>query len=171
MKPTSLIFYLVCFTPPSIKFIPQTTTHLTFRRNEEIFLSSMIEFICNQSFTIFPQWTIHNASGQISFHSTILQTSSTDLYIPPQTLSIGLYEFHLTVTTSIASHVTSSKSISIQINPSGVTMNLIPSRLSMITHGYQQHLQLNPGKYSIDHDGYPFQPHVSLKLQYSEKYM
>lgn len=48
----------------------------------------------------------------------------------------------------------------VRINPSGITANLIRLGTSMITRGHDQDLQLNPGLYSSDSDGYPFNASV-----------
>ncbi len=159
-------FYLACSTPLSIKLIPESLTPLEYQRNEEIFLSSLIEFHCEKSFVIFPKWIIYNSSYEIQFHPTIIETTHMDLFIPSHTLSVGVYQLKLTIATSMSSNLISSKSISLRINPSGITLNIIPYGISMITHGYQQNLQLNPGKYSIDRDGYAFNANVSFNLYF-----
>ncbi|UJR19382.1 hypothetical protein I4U23_022512 [Adineta vaga] len=52
--------------------------------------------------------------------------------------------------------IQSSQSVFIQINPTGITANLVPLGTSMITSGYEQDLYFNPGNYSYDPDGFPF---------------
>ncbi|UJR16760.1 hypothetical protein I4U23_003660 [Adineta vaga] len=151
----------LCSIPPSIQLIPETITPLEYQRDEEIFLSSFVEFNCDKPFFVYPKWTISNFSHDISLNSLFIETTYQDLYIPPSTLSVGRYHIKLTVSTSILSNIISSKPIFIHIVPSGISLNIIPHGLLMITHGYQQDLQLNPGKYSVDHDGYPFNANVS----------
>ncbi|UJR38897.1 hypothetical protein I4U23_031565 [Adineta vaga] len=61
-----------------------------------------------------------------------------------------------------------SKSVYIQVNPTGITVNLVPLGTSMITSGYQQDLYLNPGNYSNDPDGYPFNSTVYFIIPNSQ---
>jgi hypothetical protein len=105
------------------------------------------------------KWTIYSNSSGIDFNSTTSQTTSSELYISSQTLSSGLYEMKLTVTIF---DMISSESVFVKINPSGIAVNLIQYGTSMITHGYQQDLKLDPGKFSMDLDNDEFDPNVSL---------
>jgi hypothetical protein len=107
------------------------------------------------SFPVKTKWTIYHNSYKIQFDSTTL----TQLYIPAQILSYGLYELNLTVTML---NLTSSESISVEIYSSGITANLIPYETSMITRGNQQELKLDSGNFSINPDGYAFNASVSL---------
>ncbi|CAF1116536.1 unnamed protein product [Adineta ricciae] len=145
-----------CIVPPSIQLAPELSSTSEYQRNEEIFLSSSVEFICNKPFLIYSKWTISNSSQELQFNAGVVETTYNDLYIPPNTLPVGLYQVKLTISTSISSTLTSHQSIYIQINPSGIILNLIPHGISMITHEYRRDLQLNPGKYSIDLDGNTF---------------
>jgi hypothetical protein len=70
----------------------------------------------------------------------------------------------LTVTVGISSNLTSSKSVFIKIISSGIVLNLVEYGPSIISHGYKQDLELNPGKYSIDLDGYQLNPNVSYRI-------
>ena len=94
-------------------------------------------------------------------------TTSSELYLPSGTLPFGLYQLTLMVTMNISSDLTRSASAYVQINPSGITANLVPLGTSMITSGADQDLQLNPGLYSLDLDGKQFNASVnpsSLRL-------
>ena len=86
----------------------------------------------------------------------------SDLYIPSLTLSFSLYELKLTATIIPSLTTIESKSLFVQIIPSGITVNLIESSASLITHEQGQDLKLDPESYSIDHDGYLFNVSVSL---------
>jgi hypothetical protein len=59
-----------------------------------------------------------------------------------------------------ASHLTSSASAYVKITPSGITVNLVQFGTSMITRGHEQDLTLDPGTFSIDLDGNPFNASV-----------
>ncbi|UJR19272.1 hypothetical protein I4U23_022401 [Adineta vaga] len=143
-------------SPPTITLIPGISTlssPLQFRRSQDFTIFSIIHLNCNISISINTQWTIKNCSSsclhQIPSNPTVITTFS-ELYIPSRTLPYGLYEIKLTVTMINMTSITSSAIVYIQITPSGTTANLIQYGTSMITHGYQQNLQLDPGSYSVD---------------------
>jgi len=50
------------------------------------------------------------------------------------------------------SSLTTSSSVYVQITASGITANLVQLGTSMITSGYEQDLNFNPGTYSVDPD-------------------
>jgi hypothetical protein len=87
-------------------------------------------------------------------------TTHSELFIPAKILSDGIYELQLNVTMTASPNLTSSASVYIKINPSNITVNLAPLGTSMIKHGYQQNLILNPGAYSIDPDANTFNKSV-----------
>jgi hypothetical protein len=149
----SRVSILAC-QPPAITFIPEISL-LEFRRSEDIYIGSNIEFTCNDSVSVITKWTIYDLS-QTELDIPEVEQTSPDLYIPPLTLPFGLYEFKLIATTIPLSTTIESKSIFVRIIPSGMIINLIPSSVSLITHGREQDLKLNPGSYSIDRDGYAF---------------
>jgi hypothetical protein len=60
-----------------------------------------------------------------------------------------------------SSNLTSSSSTFVTITPSGIKANLVQYGTSMITHGYEQDLILDPGTYSADIDGYTFNATVN----------
>jgi hypothetical protein len=156
-----------CFSP-IITLIPSTSSlpsPIQYRRNEDIFISSNIQLNCNNSFSTINQWTIYNCTSidcsfQIQIDQTI-QTTFTELYIPPQTLSYGIYELKLTVTVVSPLNLISSYSIYVNIIPSGISANLLQYGTSMITRGYQQNLTFDPGTFSVDLDENIFNAAVS----------
>lgn len=125
----------------------------------------MIEFNCNQSLLRTVRWIIRtcliNCSNPIQLDRTISVTS-TELYIPARILDYGIYELQFSVTmTKYPSSFTTSSSIYIRIISSDIIVNLLPLGTSMITHGYEQNLILDPGSYSIDLDNNIFNASVS----------
>ena len=116
------------------------------------------------------EWIIRNCtttscSNRIHLNSTIVITSS-ELYIPSQTLQYGIYQFELTVTMTNSSCLNTSVSTYIQIISSSIFVNSFYLGTSMITNGYEQDLLLNPGSYSIDLDNNIFNTSVSLEIEY-----
>jgi hypothetical protein len=134
------------------------TSPIHFRRNQDFYLSTNIQFDSNQSLTIEPKWTIYkNDSSEVELHPNTF----TELYVPARTLAVGLYEFHLKIPS-----FNLSKSLFVKIIPSGTIANLVPWGTSMITRGYRQDLKLDPGTFSVDLDGYPVQTNVSFSKQF-----
>ena len=165
-----MISSLACFAPKIVLISTASNLSLPikFRRDEDFSISSAVELNCNSSLAITIQWTIHtcidsNCSNSIHVDSTIA-TSFNELFIPSRTLLCGLYQLKLIVTMAISSSLKSSQSAYIQIEPSGTSANLFLFGTLMITNGYQQDLQLNPGLYSIDQDGYDFNASVNSFL-------
>jgi hypothetical protein len=160
-------YVLLECSSPTVTLIPGTSSSLSspisFRRNQDFYILSMIELNCHNSFSTTTQWTIKNCSlncsNNIQFDETIITTFS-EIFIPARTLSYGIYQLKLVVT----SNLTSSSSVFVQIIPSGMIANFFLLGTSMITNGYQQDLVLNPGRFSIDLDGYPFNASVSYIL-------
>jgi hypothetical protein len=163
-----MFIILACFSP-TITLIPGTsslTSPIQFRRIQDFYISSNIEFHCNNSFYLITEWTIKNCTNsicsyEIQFDPTIIQTKVSELYIPSRTLAYGIYELKLTVTMISSSNLISSSSAFVRITPSGITANLVELGTSMITRGNQQELKLDPGTYSVDLDGYIFDANVS----------
>lgn len=73
----------------------------------------------------------------------------------------------LSVTMANLSTTVSSSSAYIRILPSGIAANLVQYGTSMITHGYEQDLILDPGKYSVDFDQEIFNATVRTSSLYS----
>ena len=94
--------------------------------------------------------------------STIV-TNYAEIYIPSRTLPYGTYELQLTVTMANATNLVSSASAYVKINPSGIAVNIGPYGTSTITWGYEQDLNLDPGTYAVDLDGYAFNTSVSAQ--------
>jgi hypothetical protein len=148
--------------------IPSTSSlssPIQYRRNEDFFISSNIQLNCINSLSTINQWTIYNCSStncsfQIQIDQTV-QTTFSELYIPPQTLSYGIYQLKLTVTMVSSLNLISSSSAYVQIIPSGIFANLLQYGTPMITRGYQQNLTLDPGKFSVNLDQNIFNASVS----------
>ena len=83
-----------------------------------------------------------------------------ELFVPARSLDFGIYRIKLAVTTTFSSQLASSSEIYLQIIPSPVKVNLVQLGSSMITHGQQQTLTLDPGSYSIDPDSALFNTSV-----------
>ena len=132
---------------------------LQYRGNEDFFISSTIHSACaNQSFPLQTEWTFFRfPSIPVSVDPVIKRTFS-ELYVPAQILPVGLYQLTLTVT-FLGSF---SASTYVQIIPSGIAVHLFPLSTSLITHGYNQDLILDPGRFSINLDGVPFNASVSV---------
>ena len=73
----------------------------------------------------------------------------------------GIYELKLTVTMENFPTLISTASAFVNIISSAIIPNLVPLGTTVITHGYQQDLILNPGKYSVDPDQNEFNASVS----------
>jgi hypothetical protein len=59
----------------------------------------------------------------------------------------------------------------VQINPSGITANLVQFGTSLVTGGQQQDLILNPGIHSINPDESTFNASVNIEiLNYSNSF-
>ena len=160
-NPTTLLS-LSCF-PPVITLIPSAallSSPIQFRRNQDFYISSNIQFNCNNSLTITTQWTVYNCtsntcSTQLQLDQSV-QTTFSELYIPARTLPYGLFKLRLTVTMTQSSQAVSSSSAYVRVTPSGITANLVQYGTSMITRGHEQNLTLDPGTFSVDLDGNVF---------------
>jgi hypothetical protein len=139
---------------------------MQFRRMQDFFISSTIKLQCNRTSVMRTRWALANCTlgpclqlppEQID---PTIQTAFTELYIPARTLPFGLYELRLHVTMNVTDNVTASQAAYVRITPSGFTANLVQLGTSMITSGTRQDLHLNPGLYSVDRDGFPFNASV-----------
>jgi hypothetical protein len=142
-----------------------------FRRNQDFEISSNIQLNCNISLSTIIQWTINNCTSgtclsQIQIDQTV-QTTLSELYIPARTLSYGIYELKLIVTMVASSNLASSASAYVEINPSGITANLVEFGTSMVTRGHQQDLLLDPGRFSVDPNGFTFNATVGYSYMNS----
>ena len=155
--------YLGCF-PPLVTLIPSSSTlsfPLQFRRSQDFFFSSTIELQCNISLSIQLRWSINNCSSSncsnpFPLDPTRLLSTSNEFSIPGRTLPFGLYEVKFTVSLNLSSSLSPTKSAFVRITPLGITANLVPLGTSMISSGWGEDLQLNPGLYSIDLDEIQF---------------
>ena len=89
-------------------------------------------------------------------------TTASELYIPARVLDYGTYELKLTVIMTAAPQLLSSMSAYATINPSGITVNVLPFGTSIVTRGHGQDLLLDPGTYSVDPDALTFNASVGL---------
>ena len=140
---------------------------MQYRRNQDFSISSRIVSNCNSSLSMTTRWTINNCtsicSTPIATDPSII-TDFAEIYIPSRTLAYGTYQLRLTVTIGTAANLASAASAYVKINPSGITVNLVPFGTSMVTRGHEQDLTLDPGSYSVDLDGYSFNASVSAQL-------
>ncbi|UJR07107.1 hypothetical protein I4U23_011395 [Adineta vaga] len=128
---------------------------LVLFQDEDLYIHSLIEFLCNTSLSFTVQWTILNCSLNCtnSIHlDPSIKTTLTDLSIPARTLSYGIYELILSVRTANFSNSTIASSVYVRIILSEIQANLIQYGTSMITRGREQDLEMNPGLYSINPD-------------------
>ena len=111
------------------------------------------------------KWTIHRCSPDcsipIQLNPADVITTFSELYIPAGTLDLGLYQLNVTVTMAQAPEYNTAGVAYVQINPSGITANLVPLGTSIISSGRDQNLILDPGSYSIDPDVDVFNASVS----------
>ncbi|CAF4796845.1 unnamed protein product, partial [Rotaria socialis] len=145
-------------TYPTITLIPGPATldaPFQVRRSQGFYISAYIERFCEVPLREDAKWTITNCtvgcSSSIPLHESIVNTSN-ELYVPARTLEYGIYEFKLTITMIEFPMLPKSEASYIKVTPSGITANLVPLGTTMITHGHQQNLTLNPGEYSVDPD-------------------
>ncbi|CAF4213124.1 unnamed protein product, partial [Adineta steineri] len=147
---------------PKVTLISGTSTlssPIQFHRSDDFNIISTIELNCNGSLSTITQWKIKNCSSTCSYQIQLdqtIKTTFTELYIPAKTLPYGIYELQLTVTMTNLTNFTTSSSVYVQITSSGITVNLVQLGTSMITIGYDQDLNFNPGAFSVDLDGYTF---------------
>lgn len=138
---------------------------LEFERSEDFFISSQLQLNCDQSLSTISQWEIDsctvNCSSSVQIDQAVV-TTSNELFIPARTLPYGTYQLKLSVSMMIAPHLTSSVYVYVKIMSSAITPNLIQYGTSMITHGYQQDLVLDPGTFSVDPDDEIFDADVSF---------
>ncbi len=137
---------------------------LQFQRSQNVYISSYLQLNCNASLSTNIKWTVKQCllkcSTEIQLDPSIITTSS-ELFIPVNTLLCGTYELKLTVTMTASPSMTSTAFVYVTIISSSITANLIRYGTSMIVNGYQQDLKLNPGRYSVDPDSNTFNASVS----------
>jgi hypothetical protein len=139
-----------------------------FRRMQDFFISGTVELQCDRTSLTSVQWKLANCTAGPCLLLTSqqidpsIQTTFTELSVPARTLPFGLYELRLHVTMNLTDNITASQAAYVRITPSGFIVNLVQLGMSMITSGARQDLHLNPGLYSIDRDGFPFDASVGL---------
>ncbi|CAF1667844.1 unnamed protein product, partial [Adineta ricciae] len=89
---------------PNVTLTPNassTTSPLQYRRSHHVSIVSLIDFNCDQPFVMTTLWTIKTCSNTSCTHTMpsnpAINTKYTELYIPPNTLPYGIYNFTLTV--------------------------------------------------------------------------
>lgn len=137
-----------------------------FRRSQDFSISSNIIVDCSISLVTKIQWIITNcssicSSSELKYDESII-TTSNELYIPARTLDYGIYKLKIIVTMFYSPSWNSSSSVYIQINPSGITANLVEYGTSIITSNPDKDLIFNPGLYSTDSDSNWFNASVYL---------
>ena len=164
---------LACSSPQLI-LIPSRSSlsfPFHFRRNQDFYISSILNWNCPSSFVLRYQWLIHNCSTTSCTNAfrleSILLTNWSDLFLPGQTLLLGVYRLQLIVTLNVSANVfIKRESIYVRVTPSDIRANLVPLGTSMISRGAEQTLQLNPGNHSIDLDGKTFNASVNDLLPF-----
>lgn len=160
---------LGCFAP-SIILIPSASSSsspIQFRRSQDIYISSYVQLNCADSLLTIMKWNIYTCNSTcLSLIPTkqILDTTSSELFIPAKTLAYGTYRLTLTVSMSSTTRLSSSASVYVRIIPSDITVNLVQFGATMITRGYQQDLILDPGTFSIDPDATKLSPSVGFSF-------
>ena len=87
-----------------------------------------------------------------------------ELVVPPRSLDYGVYQMKFTVTLALSSQLTTTAVTYVRIIPSPITVNLLQLGSSMIAHGQQQTLILDPGSFSIDPDSTLFNASVCVSV-------
>lgn len=163
-----MIVILACFAPTvNLVTIPSTfIAPIELQRNQDLYVDSTIELHCDWSQRIKIQWVVMDCSTSLCnnvlpFYPFIL-TNFTNFHIPAKTLPLGLYEIKVTVHMAVLSNLSSSSSIYVRIISSGIAVNLFQYGTSIISSGSKQDLELNPGRYSLDFDGFTFNATVKI---------
>jgi len=160
-------FFCLDYCSPIIELLPNAPFVLIpiqFRRNQDFYITSNIQFNCSKLSSITTTWTILSCSSTCSNQTQLNQSVNillNELFIPARTLGYGIYELKLTVTTVTSPPFTSTSSIYIKIIQSNIITNLAQVDATIAHHDYQQNLILNPGKYSIDMNAITFNSSVS----------
>lgn len=158
-----------CF-PPDISLFPYSPDKdapSPFRRGQDFFISATIAINCQDSFLIKTEWSIFNCTVNCSVKAEIdpsINTESSEIFFPEKTLTYGLYQMKLTVTMIELPSIKRDISTFVQINPSGITANLVKYGTSFVTSGDGQDLILDPGHYSVNPDESEFNASVSYNV-------
>ena len=139
------------------------STPSTVRRSQSFSISSSVHINCSTSLSTIKQWTVSKCNPQCST-PLLINGSMTlgDLFVQARSLDYGVYRIKLTAAMTFSSQLTTSAITYVQIIPSPVTVNLVQLGSSMIIHGQQQTLTLDPGSYSVDPDSALFNASVCV---------
>jgi hypothetical protein len=123
------------------------------RRSQFFSISSSVYISCSPSLSTIKKWTAFNCNPQCST-PVLINGSMTlgELFVPARSLDYGAYQIKLTVAMAFSSQLTTSAVTYVNIIPSSITVNLVHLGSSLIIHGQQKMLILDPGSYSIDPD-------------------
>ena len=142
---------------PLIRLIPSSRTRLTFRRTQDLLITSMVEWNCSDLPPLFSnRWLIFRCPSICTDEVLLderIEVRENDLFIPSQTLSVGFYKLILRVTRNDNPRVRfSSSSVFLEIVSVSVWVQLVsPSRWNII-HASEKDLVLDPGRYSLISD-------------------
>jgi hypothetical protein len=100
--------------------------------------------------------------------SKTIPFDTTELFLPANTLNIGVYEimFRVFITVTPPSHppthvnVSTAMSTFIRLSPSTIVVQPLPSTPSLVTHTHTEPFTFNPGLFSIDPDATMFDASV-----------
>ncbi|CAF4291237.1 unnamed protein product, partial [Adineta steineri] len=140
---------LACYSPTIILIPGQSSlsSPISYRRSQDFYISSMIQFNCDGSLSTTTKWTIKNCTSTSCSFAIVLNekvmTTFSELYIPSRTLDYGVYQLTLTVTMIDSPNLKASSSVYVRITATGITANLVQLGTSMITRGDQQDLLLD----------------------------
>ena len=143
-----------------VTLIPSTSSlwsPLTFRRSQDVSISSYLQLQCNGSLATIIRWTLTQctttcaSSLALQLPSSIV-TTLAELFLPAQTLDYGTYQLTLTVAMTASPQSVSTAAAYVKITPTPIIPNLMPFGTSMIAHGRSQDLLLDPGTNSVDPD-------------------
>ena len=87
-----------------------------------------------------------------------------EIVVPSNSLDYGVYQIKLTVAMTFSSQLTASAVTYVNIISSPITVKLLQLGSSLITHGRQQTLTLDPGSYSTDPDSTLFNASVCVSF-------
>ncbi|CAF4383268.1 unnamed protein product, partial [Adineta steineri] len=107
----------ICYSP-TITLIPgqsSLSSPMSYRRSQDFYISSMIEFNCDGSLSTTKKWTVKNCTStscsfEIALNEKVITTYS-ELYIPSRILDYGVYQLTLTVIMIDSPNLKSSSSV------------------------------------------------------------
>ena len=125
----------------------------TVRRSQFFSISSSVYISCSTSLSTVKKWTVFKCNPQCST-PVLINGSMTlgEIVVPSNSLDYGVYQIKLTVAMTFSSQLAASAATYVTIVPSPIIVNLAKLGSSLIIHGQQKMLILDPGSYSIDPD-------------------